>query len=364
MNNKTLWQNFKKNLALLNKDNFAEFQEIVGHIIQNLKSDELRYEQIPYLHQQIHDFQVYFLNWDSSWELFVKEYKDSDSFKVFMNNGNLLFGIQEEKIIINGFTCIFADANENQIKDAYAKIKKALDLIILASKEHFPFFFKYKVPLYFSFDKSVFCPRAEQTHSTLTYYIEGCYLHKRKIIEINYRESKSAKDISGTIAHELGHHIFQNYLSDKAKQFWYDVVNGLILNKTIRQVFNGSDDYVTEIKKVYKTPKTLGNYQILRDKQLFIKRLEEDLDIDLSRMTKEQLQFIIDQNLDTLVRTYKNPITEYADSSPEEAFCEFLMILVKDRLFMIDRSWRNYFETAMGMKIQNKLAKSIHTYKF
>jgi len=56
-------------------------------------------------------------------------------------------------------------------------------------------------------------------------------------------------------------------------------------------------------------------------------------------------------------------MTVYANTNPEEAFCEFLRVLFHEDLFMIDRSWRKYFETTMGTRIQNKLANSLFMRK-
>ena len=363
MSNRSLWGNFKKNLALLNKHNFAEFQEIVRYIIANLDPNELRYEEYQYFSFQISKMELFFLNWSSYWEEYVRN-KDTEDFRMFMSNGDHLFEISEIKVNIQGFTCIFVDAKDDQIEDAIDKIEKALDRINKTAKKYLPFVLKYKVPLYFSFGKTVFCTPAVQTHSTLQFQVDGCYLSNRKLIEILYLENIKPNILSGVIAHELGHHIFRNYLSDKAKEFWYDIVNGVTENLTIRKVFGESDNYVETIKDAYRTPKTLTNYQSLREKQIFIKKLEQDLDIDLSRVSKEQLHFLIYQNLDTPIRIHKVPMTVYANTNPEEAFCEFLRMLFQNQLFMIDRSWRKYFETTMGTRIQNKLAKSIHSYKF
>jgi predicted Zn-dependent protease len=363
MSNRTLWGNFKKNLALLNKDNFTEFQEIVKYIIENLNVNELRNEEYKYLSLHIRQIELFFLNWSSDWEEYVR-IKDTEEFRSFISNGDHLFEIPEIKVNIQGFTCIFVDAKEDQIENAIAKIEKTLDRINKTAKKYLPLVLKYKVPLYFSFGKTVFCTPQEQTHSTVQFQVDGCYSSDRKVIEILYLENTKPNALSGVIAHELGHHIFRNYLSDKAQEFWYDIVNGVTENLTIRKVFGESDNYVETIKDAYRTPKTLTNYQSLRDKQIFIKKLELDLDIDFSRVTKEQLHYLIYQNLDTPIRIHKVPMTVYANANPEEAFCEFLRILFQNQLFMIDRSWRKYFEIAMGTRIQNKLAKSIHTYKF
>lgn len=358
MSNKALWQNFKKNLALLNKDNFEEFQDIARYFIQNIDPNELRYEDFQYLQHQLLVIENNFLLRSSDWQEYVKE-KDTEQFQIFINNGNYLFEINEVQVQIQGFTCVFVDAKEDQIHSAYDKIEKSLDMIVKIAKKHLPFLLKHKVPLYFSFGKTLFCTPAEQTHTTVQFQVDGCYLPSRKIIEILYLENAKPSVLCGTIAHELGHHIFRNYLSDKAKDFWYDIVNGITEDLTIRRVFGQSDNYVKTIKEAYKTPKTLSNYQSLRDKQIFIKKLEQDLDIDLSRVTTEQLHYLIYQNLDTPIRIHKNPMTVYANSNPEEAFCEFLRMLFQNKLFMIDRSWRNYFETAMSIRIQNKLANNL-----
>ncbi len=362
MKNRALWQNFKKNLALLNKDNFTEFQDIVKYIIENLDPNEIRNEELKYFDFQIREFEMYFLNWSSDWEEYVKE-KDTEDFKIFINNGNHLFEINEIKVKIQGFTCIFIDARDDQIDGAIAKIERALNRINKIAKKYFPLVLKHKVPLYFSFEKTTFCQTPEQTHSTLQFVVDGCYIHTKKVIEILYLGSFNSFELSGTIGHELGHHLFRNYLSDEARQFWYDIVNGLTENKTIRQVFGESNDYVKTIMDTFKTTKTLSNYQNIQEKILFVKKLEQDLDINLSGIPLDKVHFLIYQNLDNPIRVHKNPMTVYAHSNPEEAFCEFLRVLFKSQLFMIDRSWIKYFETTMGTRIQNKLANSFFISK-
>ena len=102
---------------------------------------------------QIREFEMYFLNWSSDWEEYVKE-KDTEDFQVFINNGNHLFEINEVQVKIQGFTCIFIDAREDQIEGAIAKIERALNRINKIAKKYFPLVLKHKVPLYFSFEKT------------------------------------------------------------------------------------------------------------------------------------------------------------------------------------------------------------------
>ena len=362
MNNKVLWQTFKKNLALLNKDNFTEFQDIVKYIIENLNPSEIRDDDLKYFDFQIREIKMYFLNWSSDWEEYVKD-KDTEDFQVFINNGNHLFEINEIKVNIQGFTCIFIDASEDQIDGAIAKIERALKRINGVAKKYFPLVLKHKVPLYFSFDKTTFCLKPEKTHLNYEFLVNGCYIPTKKVIEILYTKNINPFVLCGTIGHELGHHLFRNYLSDEARQFWYDIINGLTENKTIRQVFGESDNYVKTIIDTFKTTKTLSNYQDIQEKMLFVKKFEQDLDIVLSGIPMDQVHYLIYQNLDTPIRVHKNPMTVYAHSNPEEAFCEFLRVLLSSQLFMIDRSWIKYFETTMGTRIQNKLANNLFISK-
>ncbi len=143
-------------------------------------------------------------------------------------------------------------------------------------------------------------------------------------IELSGHSAKTPERLTQIIAHEMGHHIFQSYLSTAQREYWSTAVWGdygdLDIAELLQKWPAGAHDcYDVEQKLIESDPilslqigaattERSGN-EVIRDNT---KRE------DLERMQAEGVKAI---------RVPSHPITTYAGKNPEEAFCETIGVI-------------------------------------
>jgi len=130
------------------------------------------------------------------------------------------------------------------------------------------------------------------------------------------------KDRVRTLAHEMGHYIFERVLSRDATEFWAKLISGDYGELDIREVVSKWPEHqlASEYVKHLATQDPILAIQLDTVRQGYS---------SLSRypIGRGDFQRLVDEGT-YKVSVPKNPITGYAGKSPEEAFCETLGMLV------------------------------------
>lgn len=126
-----------------------------------------------------------------------------------------------------------------------------------------------------------------------------------------------------TIAHEMGHHIYETHLSGSDRALWEHLIKndyGLVDLREVLAVWpEKASHYWIEGSSLAITDPTLylqiytAMFPPIKDKEWF--------------QTKEDVEALIAKG-QTHIQLPTNPITVYASKNPEEAFCEALGLLV------------------------------------
>jgi hypothetical protein len=128
-----------------------------------------------------------------------------------------------------------------------------------------------------------------------------------------------AKDL----AHEMGHHIYETYLSDSDQALWEHVIRGDKSPLDLREVLavwpENASRYWIDGSPLRETDPTLYL-------QIYTAMFPPNRDMTYFT-TREDVEALIAQGT-THIPLSRHPITVYASKNPEEAFCEALGMLV------------------------------------
>lgn len=210
-----------------------------------------------------------------------------------------------EVVSVEGFQCEFVDWEAGyKPEESLEALKVGLNRFKKRAAEIFPWILRNRLPLKVHF-------RAELDKG-------GNYSKERIAIWI---ASRKPLEITHTVAHEYGHHIWDLYLSEEMKEFWKVAISG---------------DYgplkLQDLLDAWERSKSENWWDF-----------EHDL-IDKDPVMYLQLQVVQQHNDKDLVNLEKirgdlaagktkyevpaHPITGYADKNSTEAFCEALGLLV------------------------------------
>ena len=126
------------------------------------------------------------------------------------------------------------------------------------------------------------------------------------------------KEVTKVIAHEMGHHVWREFLSGQAQKAWEEFTRGATTNLNLRDVVKKWDG--VRSKEIERKDPILA----LQLETLLHDPRYSSLDLISVRSIKTYLE----QGGDPIVKVTTRPITGYAGKSPEEAFCEALGMLV------------------------------------
>lgn len=181
------------------------------------------------------------------------------------------------------------------------------------AKRLMPWLLRYKLPFVLLFGAE--CRRGLSSSAAATY--AGSHVNVNAC-----GASGKPSSIAQIIAHEMGHHLFKNYFSDRMRRAWESFVSGYVevdLRDVMAKMKPGEDgwDFSERLKK--EDP-----LLSIRLRTLFHHPAYKDLDI----ATFSRIRRYLDNGGDPVVRLAAKPITGYAAKSPEEGFCEALGLLV------------------------------------
>tara|TARA_B100001094_G_scaffold302750_1_gene330276 strand:+ start:44 stop:1549 length:1506 start_codon:yes stop_codon:yes gene_type:complete len=223
----------------------------------------------------------------------------------------------EETMNINGFNVVLVNYGDSENDDeSLSNFKKALNIYQKNTQKRFSLLSQINIPILILFSLDT---RTSWNGRTRKVPIDvGAFYNKiKKEITITSTTLGNIKDLTHTIAHEHGHHIYTNYLSNRAKDFWDTAINQDYTGKLeIKNVIDFMEklniNYFDEIPK--NNPILFLQLSVLNYKNPDIMDLD-DLK-DLYREGKRHL------------RVPKTPISYYASENTEEAFCEAIGMFV------------------------------------
>lgn len=199
-------------------------------------------------------------------------------------------------------------------RDQIEKFKAGLRLYKQLAEQRYPWLIRYQLPLKAFFHGG---PGTGYSNAAATYN----YDH----IQIGFwAMNDDPRGFAKTMAHEMGHHIYQTVLSQKAQKFWDQSVRGDWGPLDLREVLRSgrSDESLRDLGR-----------RIERENPVLHLKLETfhyDLRFkDLDILGLDDIKEALDQGkIQPVIDLPKNPITGYAAKNTEEAFCETLGLLV------------------------------------
>jgi len=212
-----------------------------------------------------------------------------------------------EKVVLEGFRVEMRGFRPDYDPDVLGleQIKGALKIYRRRASQVAPVLLKRQLPIAVDFRIS--------TH------LGGTYHGDHIVIGGN---ATDPKDRVRTLAHEMGHYIFERVLSRDATEFWAKLISGDYGELDIREVVSKWPEHqlASEYVKLLATQDPILAIQLDTVRQGYS---------SLSRypIGRGDFQRLVDEGT-YKVSVPKNPITGYAGKSPEEAFCETLGMLV------------------------------------
>jgi hypothetical protein len=190
--------------------------------------------------------------------------------------------------------------------DGVQKFERGLQLFRQLANARFPMLLRNTTPfvLVFSGDPSGGKNAAGWTAQAI--FVSSAGMHK------------DAKGVAHLMAHELGHGIYQNYLSDEAQNAWFSFIRGNTEPIDLRQVLKdiGEDGWIHE-PNVYKSDPI---------RWLQVRGLGQDKRYRFER--GEDIRRWIEGGGDPVVQVTRRQVTSYANTNPKEAFCEAFGMLI------------------------------------
>ena len=218
----------------------------------------------------------------------------------------------EEVVPLEGFRVIFRGFAESPYQDRLPAVKHGLKQYRKLAGKRAPILLKRQTPIFI-----------EWTFEPTTSSSAGAYYIGGKIFVTPWKIGKDTGDFVKTMAHEMGHHIFQTYLSGAAKKAWTAFIRGDYKELDLRDALSTlqrvgvrsvSDDKLAEEDPIlYLQMNTLLHDPRFKRMDLF---------------SVGDIQEHLNAGKDPMVAVPTNPITGYAGKNPEEAFCEALGMFV------------------------------------
>lgn len=166
--------------------------------------------------------------------------------------------------------------------------------------------------------------------------------HHGSFITINPSASrKNPGRMAQILAHEMGHHLWQGYLSKDAQEFWRRAISGnygtLNLHDVLRRY--GDENDFWQNKRILSEDPLLylqidGLYT--SEKDTFAPRTGKAI------FSMQDIRSYLERGGQSAFHVHGKPITGYAHKNAEEAFCEALGMLVgygPQTVLPVVRSW-------------------------
>ena len=214
-----------------------------------------------------------------------------------------------DKAQIEGFQLVMRsyDPDDQYHRQELEIFKEGLKMYRQRASSVMPLLLAKQLPLIIEF-KAELDKGGVYKHSAITFYASSAL-------------SNGPKWVVHALAHEMGHHLFETYLSGGARDFWNTAIKGNYGDLDIQELI----DKWPGTAWASEFPKVLGEKDPILALQVAAIGHADRNKRDLQQ--KEDFQKLLDQGTKTL-RVPKIPITGYANKNPEEAFCETIGLLV------------------------------------
>jgi hypothetical protein len=221
-----------------------------------------------------------------------------------------------EQVNLEGFQVLVKDYDPSfdLNPEFMTRFKVGLKHYKQRAKQVLPLLLQKQVPLVLDFKKD----------------LSAAGTYHGRFIEISPSASeKNPGAMAKILAHEMGHHIWQTYLSKEAQDFWRRTITGNYGTLNLHDVLKryGSEKDFWENKRIMREDPLLylqidGLYSDQEYKNTFAPRSGKAI------WTMDDVREYLDNGGRATWRVHGKPITGYAHKNPEEAFCEAIGMLV------------------------------------
>lgn len=185
-----------------------------------------------------------------------------------------------------------------------------IPLFVKRMKEVMPLMQRVLIPFHVHFQKTETCGRDAA----------GCYEYSHIDIT-SWGITGNPKETIKLFAHEMGHHIYKNFVHKEAKEFWSKALKGDLGDVDMEDVIKEWERAGKRDSNLKKTNPIL----YLQMEGIFFSPYYMNKDILGSH---DAIEAYTEGRLERFVRVPKTPITGYAQKNSEEAFCEAIGMLV------------------------------------
>ena len=248
-------------------------------------------------------------------QIFWKEMKEAlDDYKHFTQKPGFSVKTPDiDRTQIEGFQLILKgyEPDDKYHLEALEIIKEGLKIYRQRATSVLPILLRMQLPVIMNFEDSLDKGGTYNRNGTITFYASST-------------TTKGPKWVAHAMAHEMGHHLWQTYLSGGAKEFWSTAIRGDYGDLDIQELLNKwpGDAWA------FNFPEVIGQKDPILALQVdAVSHDPSYVGAKGELQQKEDFQRLLDQGQKTL-RVPSTPITGYANKSPEEAFCEAIGLLV------------------------------------
>lgn len=227
--------------------------------------------------------------------------------------------LEKEVVEIEGFRVLVQgyDPSRKFHREGMAQAKAGLDVYRDRAKKVLPWLIRNQLPMRFNFEGD------DQPYETAAYYAGDEIVVTPTALHAG-SGTGAPRAFAKVMAHEMGHHLWQQYLGQTGQEFWTNAVNGDFGPLDVGDVLSKLKDGET-VRELGKRIKDEDPVLYLKLRTLMHQPQYEELGLfDLERIEKAVSRGYLNPTL----QVPSNPITGYAGKNPEEAFCETVGLLV------------------------------------
>lgn len=245
----------------------------------------------------------------------------------------------EEQARIDGFQVLIKDYHGSSLQqESFERFKEGLKLYKQRAKQTLPLLLQLQLPLVLDFRSGL---------------DEGGSYHQGRYIKINpHAVQKNPGRMAQILAHEMGHHLYQKYLTKAQNNFWHRAITGNYGDLDLRTVLSkyGSERSLFDNERIKREDPLL----YLQIQGLYIENSVFDRK---SIFSMDDLREYLADGGQAVWRVHGKPITGYAHKNPEEAFCEALGMLVGYGPRTVLPEVRSWLKTILpNLKIARRVA--------
>lgn len=254
---------------------------------------------------------------ERAWRSFAKTLKEFlfwlEGRQLDRENIRVQTSIKKEVQDIKGIPFLFfGEPDEYGERFRQTLVQAAVPHYVQRVKKVAPFLLDIQIPFHVHFQKTDDCgPSAG-----------GCYNARHIDItkDIVLFSNKNPKEIVQVLAHEMGHHAYQTYLTQEGRGFWYKAIKGDYGAVDMEEVIKEWERAGERERNVKKTnPKLYLQFEGL----YYNRAYGQDI-----HGIESAIEAYREGRIPRHIKVLTHPITAYANKNEEEAFCEALGLLI------------------------------------